>query len=100
MDAKTTLTETNRELSTTYGAILSGEGILDGFKNFIKRENKNENWLKNLKDNAENIINSSIKLIVLFILDTILMPLFFLWLLYRFFKYTINIKLFPKKLSP
>lgn len=99
-EARTQLNETNKELSATYGAIFSGEGIIEGFKNFLKKENGEENWLKNLRNNAEIIINSSIKLIVLFILDTLLLPLFFLWLLYQFLKYVININGFTAKFFP
>jgi hypothetical protein len=99
-EAKTQLNKTNEELSSTYGAIFSGEGIIDGFKKFLRREKNGENWIKNLKDNAENVINSSIKLIVLFILDTLLVPLFFLWLLYRFLRYLVNIKLISNKFIP
>ena len=96
-EARTQLSETNKELSATYGSIFSGEGIIEGFRNFLKKENGEENWLKNLKNNAEIIINSSIKLIVLFILDTLLLPLFFLWLLYQFLKYVVNIRGFTTK---
>jgi hypothetical protein len=99
IDAKAILNETNEELASTYGAIFTGKGVIEGFKNFLKRENHNNNWLENLKDNAENIIKSSIKLIIVFILDTIFIPLFFLWLLYRFMKYVINIKLLPEKFT-
>lgn len=97
--AKETLKETNEELSATYGAIFTGDGIVEGFKKFLKKENSNKNWIENLKDIAENIIKSSIKLIIVFVLDTVLIPLFFLWLLYRFLKFTVNINFFSKKLS-
>jgi hypothetical protein len=99
-EAKTQLSKTNDELSSTYGAILSGEGVIEGFKNWLKKDKGEDNWLKNLKIKAEIIISSSVKLIVLFILDTLLLPLFFLWLLYRFFTYVVNIKLFTTKLIP
>ena len=99
-EAKTQLSKTNDELSSTYGAILSGEGVIEGFKNWLKKDRGEDNWLKNLKIKAEIIISSSVKLIVLFILDTLLLPLFFLWLLYRFFTYVVNIKLFTTKLIP
>lgn len=95
--ARYTLNETNEELTATYGAIFSTKGVIEGFKNFLKKENNGKNFIEQLKDSAEKIIESSLKLILIFILDTVIIPLFFLWLLYKFLKYIFNYNYLLKK---
>mgnify|MGYP005809571383 CR=1 FL=1 len=97
--SKNVLRDTNEKLTSTYGVIFSGKNIIDGFRQLLKKEDNSKNWLESLKNSAEDIIKSSIRLIVVFIIDLFLLPLFFLWLLYKFLSGVFFIRLFTKKLN-
>jgi hypothetical protein len=77
------------------------EGLVERWTRwYTEKKGDLKSDLNALKDKAENAVRHIITLMALFIVQTVLLPLLFLWLAYKFFGATLNWRSFTSPRRP
>ena len=85
--AQTMVKATSDELGRMAPETPKGPGAIERFKEWWDRQKQDiQSYFGQLKDKAENMVRDIIVLMALFIVQTLLLPLFFLWVVQRLFR--------------